>query len=228
MTAAIHRGGWDLSGISAAFEYVIQCLTTDRKTGRVLADWPKDVGNMQNFLNTCLHVWFNNIMSLICPVGGKCVLMSDLPQLNPDQPDFQEDVATTIDNVLEVLFGYHSSGLELNLRSALFASYLRQLRPFVKRCGEENLIFVHVARVVQGMGITTDLLYSLGDGLQKLFLKMNSTSISIAQGGDDIACDIPVANHSVLNLLLRQNEALHKVEAVVDNLVNQVKSLQVL
>jgi hypothetical protein len=55
--AAAGRGGWDMSGMSAMWSYMLQIETQDRQCARILTNWPQDA-------------------------GGESVLMEDLDRLN--------------------------------------------------------------------------------------------------------------------------------------------------
>lgn len=105
INAAIQCGGWDLTNMSASFEYFIQVLTSSRAAGRVLAGYP------------------------VPGYGGCAPLLSDLPVCDPLSVHHNSDISRAMDSLLTSCLGRHDKFID-PVKSALFSAFLRHARAY--------------------------------------------------------------------------------------------------
>ena len=71
-------GGWDLSGLSSCYDYLLNMPTTLRKVGKHLSGWPFE------------------------QVAGFCVVMEDLTAMDPEHAAYSENFEATINKIKSV------------------------------------------------------------------------------------------------------------------------------
>ena len=75
------QGGWDFTGLSAHFEYMLNIPNTLRRVSRFLSDYPP------------------------APGCGFCVVMEDLDELTEGHSNYDPEFAINVENLISNIFG---------------------------------------------------------------------------------------------------------------------------
>ena len=107
------QGGWDFTGLSAHFEYMLNIPNTLRRVSRFLSDYPP------------------------APGCGFCVVMEDLDELTEGHSNYDPEFAINVENLISNIFG--NFDLDRFVVSALLATWLKDLPEIIANEGEDHL-----------------------------------------------------------------------------------------
>jgi len=158
----VHLGAWDLTGVSAGFEYLLQISTTDRKAGRVLSGWPADG-------------------------GGLSPRLSAMDKYDKANVCFDGKFHGILNNLIDELFGVHAAAgaLDRAVVELLFATVLLHWRAFIRTYGADTLLASYIHQAAKSYGISPQQLCGIADVVRADFLQRNAQYLSVGQLADE-------------------------------------------
>ena len=120
-------GGWDLTGLSASFEYLLLTPLTLRQVGRVLAGWSADG-------------------------GGLSPRLAAVPAYDKSSPDFNPTYHQLLTSWGLELFGANAGRNSQSYRDLLLATVLRY-REYSMKYGRDDFVVKCISATAQSFGI---------------------------------------------------------------------------
>ena len=108
----------------------MQVETTDRKAGRVLSGQKSGE-------------------------GGKYLLLEDYDELDPNSTVYDATFHRIVTNVTQELMGYTFEGLNINVYSAMMATFLRFGQEYAQTLGNNDTVLRRVLQTFARFGVDT-------------------------------------------------------------------------
>ena len=204
-------GGWDLSGVSTCFDYLLNMPKTLRRVGRFLAGFPFD------------------------RVTGFAVVMEDLDAMDPDHRDYSEDFVTNVGTLKELIYGNYE--LEPMVVSTLLATFIKDTPQIKEKEGDIHLPLRMTMACCLQCNIEAEHYNNISRELGQKWLTLNTHGLTIAQvrastEGDD-AGQLRLENTTLLShvkelsaIIMQMSARLTGLEAMMRVVVQSSPSKQ--
>jgi len=188
-------GGFDLTGYSAVFEYVLQLGKTDREAARSLSGWPKHAGGLPP------RLW------------------GAVKGLDKKERSYDATFSTLMENLITILFGTHlQNGLKRDVAEVMLASFLRFGRTFIEDHGVDCAFMRAILAEFKAVGIDQEGFLNLCDVILQDFGKRNAVELSTTGEDGESVVELLRNSQRSLNFLMQRMAA---IESAVQGVSSQ-------
>jgi hypothetical protein len=186
-------GGWELSGTTASFEYLLQTPVSDRKCGRVLAGWHADG-------------------------GGLSPRLTAIPAYDQESQDFNIAFHNLMTNWINDLFGVNVGKYAQSYRELLMATLMLRHREYQQRYGRDNFVVKRMTATALECGVTPEQLMNCCDHVRQDWIQRNVQFLPVAmlREVDSICLDAKTFTGAIQTLaaiMTDMNSRLARIEA---------------